>query len=327
MIINSVGTFASIWLALWLVLSVLFVLVYPLVRPALLSLHPRHGSTLLLAWWVLPFAASLLSTVILFMPPAETLLVEAHCHEDCASHAPLIDSAALASFGIVLGTLVLLVLLWRFGTTLRRSRQLHAQFDVLGRRRGAWYEMDSDCPLVFTLGWWRPRIYLSRGLREACSAQDLDIILQHERAHQERRDNLRLLAARLCCAILPGPLSRRVLADLQVVTEQACDFRAGERCGELAVAETLLKIKRLLLTRPAFLPEEAMAFAERDVEIRIKALLLASSRVTLQAWQLLLLVVLGSMLLFAMIGPLHHGSEWVISALGDHALVHVSQDF
>ncbi len=43
--INSVGTFASIWLGLWLALSVLFVLVYPLLRPSLLKLHPRHGST------------------------------------------------------------------------------------------------------------------------------------------------------------------------------------------------------------------------------------------------------------------------------------------
>ncbi len=316
--INSLGTFASIWLAVWLVLSVLFVLIYPLLRARLLNLHPRHGSTLLLAWWVLPLAASLLSTMILFMPPAESLLVEAHCHAECASHAPLIDSPALAGLGIALGTLVLLTLAWRFITTLRRSRQLHEQFDFLGRRRGAWYEMESDCPLVFTLGWWRPRIYLSSGLREACSEQDLDIILQHERAHQERRDNLRLLVARLCCAILPAPLSRRVLSDLQVVTEQACDFRAAERCGPLAVAETLLKIKRLLLSRPAPLPQDAMAFAERDVEMRIKALLLASSRVTLQRWQLMLLFALGSALLIAMIGPLHHGSEWVISALGDH---------
>jgi len=267
---------------------------------------------------VLPFAASLSSTLILFMPPAETLLVEAHCHVDCASHAPLIDSPALAWVGIMLAMLVVTMLLWRFVTTLRRSRQLHAQFDILGRRCGPWYEMESDCPLVFTLGWWRPRIYLSSGLRAACSAQDLEIILQHERAHQERRDNLRLLVARLCCAILPAPLYRRVLADLQVVTEQACDFRAAERLGALAVAETLLKIKRMLHSSPAMVPQDALAFAERDVETRIKALLIASSRVSLQRWQLLALFVLGAAVLVAMVGPLHHGSEWVISALGSH---------
>lgn len=313
--INAIGSFASIWLALWLVLSVLFVLAYPALRPSLLKLHPRYGSTLLLAYWILPFAAALLSTVFLFLPTAENLLVDDHCHVDCASHAPLIDSAGLALFGVAVGSLVVLVLLRRFVTTLHKSRQLHAQFDYLGKRRGAWIEMDSECPLVFTLGWWKPRIYLSTGLRRACTAQDLDIILQHERAHQERRDNLRLLVARLCCAILPGPLARRVLADLQVVTEEACDFRAAERFGAVAVAETLLKVKRLLMAQPASVPQEAMAFAERDVEIRIKALLRASSRIALHNWQLGLLLLGGALALVLMVSPLHHGSEWVISQL------------
>ncbi len=313
--INAIGSFASIWLALWLVLGVLFVLAYPLLRPSLLKLQPRYGSALLLAYWILPFAAALLSTAFLFLPTAENLLVDAHCHVDCASHAPLIDSAGLALFGVAVGALVVLVLLLRYVTTLRKSRQLHAQFDYLGKRRGAWFEMDSECPLVFTLGWWRPRIYLSSGLRRACSADDLAIILLHERAHQQRRDNLRLLVARLCCAILPGPLARRVLSDLQVVTEEACDFRAAERFGALAVAETLLKVKRLLMVQPANLPQDAMAFAERDVETRIKALLRASSRVSLHTWQLGLLLLGGALALVLMVGPLHHGSEWVISQL------------
>jgi Zn-dependent protease with chaperone function len=313
--INAIGSFASIWLALWLVLGVLFVLAYPLLRPALLKLQPRYGSALLLAYWILPFAAALLSTAFLFLPTAENLLVDAHCHVDCASHAPLIDSAGLALFGVGVGSVAVLVLLMRFITTVRNARKLHAQFDYLGKRRGAWIEMDSECPLVFTLGWWQPRIYLSTGLRRACSVQDLDIILQHERAHQERRDNLRLLVARLCCAIFPGPLARRVLADLQVVTEEACDFRAAERFGAVAVAETLLKVKRLLMAQPASVPQEAMAFAERDVETRIRALLRASSRISLHNWQLGLLLLGGALALVLMVGPLHHGSEWVISQL------------
>lgn len=318
--INTLGTFSSIWLAVWLVLSVLFVAVYPVLRTAVFRLHPRHGSTLLLAWWILPFAASLCSTLFLFTPTAEGLLVDAHCHEECASHAPLIDSAGLAWAGVAIGTLVIAVLLLRFVTTLRRSRQLHTQFDFLGRRRGAWFEMDSDCPLVFTLGWWRPRIYVSTGLRRACSAEDMEIILQHERAHQQRRDNLRLLLARLCCAILPDVLARRVLDDLQVVTEEACDFCAAERFGHVAVAQTLLKVKRLLMAQPATVPREAMAFAERDVEIRIKALLRASGRVSLQSWQLGVLLTGGLLALILMVGPLHHGSEWVISLLSQSSV-------
>lgn len=319
--INTIGTFSSIWLALWLTLSVLFVLAYPLLRPLLLRLHPRFGSTLLLAYWTLPFVASLSSTAFLFLPTAETLLVDAHCHDDCASHAPLIDSMGIAWFGVAIGSLAVLGLLLRFATTLRKSQQLHTQFGFLGKRRGAWFEMESECPLVFTLGWWKPRIYVSTGLLHACSADDLDIILQHERAHQARRDNLRLLIARLCCAVLPAPLARRILNDLQVVTEEACDFLAAERFGHVAVAETLLKVKRLLMAQPASVPQEAMAFAEREVEIRIKALLRASSRVSLRTWQLGLLLCGGLLMLVLMVGPLHHGSEWVISALtssGNH---------
>lgn len=318
--INAIGTFSSIWLVLWLSLAVLFVLCYPLLRPLFLRLHPRHGSTLLLAWWVLPFAASLISTLFLFMPSAENLLVDAHCHDDCTSHVPLIDSPALALFGLAAGLLAVAALLVRFFTTMRKSRQLHTQFDFLGRRRGAWFEMEAECPLVFTLGWWRPRIYLSSGLRKACTETDLQIILQHERAHQQRRDNLRLLVARLCCAILPGPLARRVLDDLQIVTEEACDFRAAERFGEVAVAQTLLKVKRLLQAQPAAVPALAMAFAERDVETRIKSLLRASARLSLHSWQLAVLLGCGALALILTVGPLHHGSEWVIAQLTPQAM-------
>lgn len=313
--INTIGTFSAIWLVLWLGLAVLFVFAYPLLRPFFLRLHPRHGSTLLLAWWVLPFAASLSSTLFLFMPTAENLLVDAHCHDECTSHVPLIDSPVLAWFGLVVGVLVVSVLLLRFVTTLRKSRQLHTQFDFLGKRRGPWFEMEAQCPLVFTLGWWRPRIYISSGLRRACDESDMQIILQHERAHQQRRDNLRLLMARLCCAILPAALAHRVLDDLQVVTEEACDFRAADAFGAVAVAQTLLKVKRLLMAQPAAVPTLAMAFAERDVEIRIKALLEATGRVSLHRWQLATLLSAGVLALVLLVGPLHHGSEWVISVL------------
>ena len=319
--INTIGSFSSIWLALWLALSVLFVVAYPVLRPLLLQLHPRYGSTLLLAYWTLPFVASLSSTLFLFMPTAETLLVDAHCHDDCASHAPLIDSLGIAWFGVAIGSLAVLGLLRHFVVTLRKAHQLHTQFDFLGKRRGAWFEMESECPLVFTLGWWKPRIYVSSGLLRACTASDLDIILQHERAHQQRRDNLRLLVARLCCAVQPAAISRRILSDLQVVTEEACDFRAAERFGNVAVAETLLKVKRLLTAQPASVPQDAMAFAERDVETRIKSLLNASGRVSLQGWQLGLLLCAGLLALALMVGPLHHGSEWIISTLaasGNH---------
>lgn len=313
--ITTLGSFSAIFLVLWLLLSVLFLLVYPLLRPLFLALHPRFGSALLLAYWTGPFLASLASTVFLFMPNVESVLVDAHCHEDCASHVPLIHSFGLASFGLVAAGTVLLLLIYRCVITLRQSRQLGTQFRLLSCDRGAYHQLQAASPLVFTLGWWKPRIYVSEGMAAVCSEADLSIILLHEKAHQERRDNLRSLIARLCSALLSNGLAHRIMTDLQLLTEQACDFRAAEKYGHVAVAETLLKVKRLLQHQSAPAPSVAMAFAERDVELRIKALLKAQQRIVLQSWQLGVIALCLLLSLALLISPLHHGSEWVITAL------------
>lgn len=313
--INTIGTFSAIWLVLWIILSILFVIIYPLVRSHLLKLHPRFGSALLLAYWMGPFLASLLSTVILFLPTAETLLVDSHCHDNCQSHVPMLDSAGLAWFGTIVGSIAVISLLVQLLTTMRHARQLRSQFNFLGKSFGSYYTINSSCPLVFTLGWWTPRIYVSDGLLNACSDADMEIILLHERAHKERRDNLRLLIARLCSAVLFRPLAKRMQVDLQLLTEEACDFKAAEKYGHVAVAETLLKVKKLLLKNPAPVPYTAMAFAEREVEVRIMALLKAGGCISLKSWQLALLLVSAIMMLLLTVSPLHHGSEWVISLL------------
>lgn len=314
--INYIGSFAGIWLTLWLVLSIVFGLVYPLVRRFFNVLHPRFGSILLLYYWMAPFLVSLACAAFLFMPSAEILLVDSHCHKDCQSHVHLIDSIGLAWFGVVIGSLVLVNLVVRLLLNMRRSRQLRRQFNFLSQSRGEFQAINSSTPLVFTLGWWNPCIYMSEGLYAVCSDIDLSVIMAHEQAHQERRDNLRMLLARLCSALLPRRVANVMLEDLQLTTEQACDFRAAERFGQVAVAETLLKVKRLLLSQPSPLPYSALAFAEREVETRIMALLKSEQRVFLQTWQMTLLGVVTLAALLLMVSPLHHASEWVIALLG-----------
>ena len=313
--IYTLGSFSAIFLGFWLVLGIVFLALYPLLRSAFLALHPRLGSALLLAYWTGPFLLSLISTGFLFMPRVESVLVDAHCHEACSSHVPLIHSLGLASIGLAACTAVLLYLALRCARMLRQSWQLRTQFGFLAQNEGAYHLLRAASPLVFTLGWWRPRISVSEGLSDACSQNDLAIILRHEQAHQERRDNLRLLTARLCSAVLGGRLAGLVLSDLQLLTEQACDFRAAETHGHVAVAETLLKIKRLLTLAPAEVPAMAMAFAERDVELRIRALLRTQPRISLHSWQIAVLLAALLLSMSLLISPLHHGSEWLITAL------------
>ena len=311
--INTLGSFSAIVVVLWLLLSFLFVLLYPLLRGIFFALQPRFGSSLLLAYWVGPVILSVLSTSFLFVPDFERVLVDSHCHEACANHVPLINSLVLASFGLAIGGCVILFLALRCVQTLRKSRQLRTQFRALADHRGAYHLLGSATPLVFTLGWWRPRIYLSEGLSKACSEADLSIILLHEQAHQERRDNLRLLMVRLSSAILSSFFATRIMSDLQLLTEQACDFRAADRFGYVAVAQTLLKVRRLINFPDATIGDVSTAFAERDVEMRIKALLKAQQRIALRPWQVAALASVLMMSLSLSISPLHHGSEWVIT--------------
>ena len=313
--INTLGSFSAISIVLWLLLSFLFTLFYPLIRGVFFALHPRFGSALLLAYWLGPFILSIISTSFLFVPNLEGVLVDAHCHEACTNHVPLIHSLGLASFGLAVGGLIFVYLAWRCVHTLRQSQQLKTQFRALANYHGAYHLLGSSTPLVFTLGWWKPRIYLSEGLSNACTDNDLSIILLHEQAHQERRDNLRLLLARLSGAIFNSFLAIRVMSDLQLLTEQACDFRAAERFGHVAVAQTLLKVRRLMSFPNTDRDELRTAFAERDVEMRIKALLKAQHRIALRPWQVTALASALLISLTLMISPLHHGSEWVITML------------
>jgi hypothetical protein len=113
------------------------------------------------------------------MRTLESLLVGPHCHVECLKHAPIIHSDGLAWFAVVIGSVVFVLLTAQFLLIMSRSVQLHRQFNSLGRSLGEYYAIKSQCPLVFTLGWWNPRIYVSEGLEKSCGEKALSIILLH----------------------------------------------------------------------------------------------------------------------------------------------------
>ncbi len=315
--LEAVGSFSAIWLMCWLTAGLIFTLLYQLLRPWLVRLHPQAGSDVLLLYLAGPFVLSLLLTVFLFLPDTKSLLVDSHCHDDCATHAPALRSVWLASAGIICLGLVLCSLLLRSAAALRSSRQLTRQFAILARPQGSYQEISSNKPVVFTLGWWRPIIYISKDLLVHCTEKDLAIILEHEHAHRFRRDNLRLLAARIFSAGLPRALVRRMRGDLADLTEQACDFRAAERHGFIEVAEVLLKVQRLMLQHGRGpLPAGAQGFAHSQIENRVKALLQAELRIVPGAWQLRLLGVSLLLVLLLLVEPLHHAAEWLFTFAG-----------
>lgn len=316
-VVLTAGSFAMVWIGAWLALTLLLLAVHRLSRPLLLALHPAGASAVLLTFCAAPLLMSLSGSVLLYLPVAESVLVGPHCHEDCGAHVPATASLPVALLGLAATGFILLSLSWRVVLHLRESARLTRQLRSLSETDagGGFRELESGQPLVFTLGWLRPEVYVSRGLREQCDGNDLGVILAHERAHRLRLDNLRILLGRLLCLVAPPTLKRRLLDDLELLSEQACDFSAAQRFGTVSVAETLVRVKRIVQSGPVASPV-LQRFTGAEVETRVHALLDAGRYVTMGPVRLslLLLLILVSVLLG--VEPLHHGTEWILSQAG-----------
>jgi hypothetical protein len=153
----------------------------------------------------------------------------------------------------------------------------------------SWRTVDMDGPLALTAGLIRPRIFISTRLLEALSPAELAAVVGHEQAHRRRRDALRQLVAEVLARLHLPPIRRRLLADLSLAAERACDEEAAlSGTGRLGVAGTILKVARLTAAhqRPtdALLPTMTGA----DLEARIQALLRPAADRQVAPWSLLI---------------------------------------
>lgn len=308
-ILEVIGSFAAIWLAIWFASALLLTLCYPLIRNQLLAWHPAIAGNLLLLLLTFPFLLSLSTTLMLFTPAFDSL-VSMHCHEDCAAHMPVIATPGLAPFGLLLIAGITGLLGYHLWLNLRMSKRLKTQLEKLSSQEDDYQLLDHEQPVVFTLGWWQNQIYITRGLREKCSDQDLAVILAHEHAHSRRFDNVRLLAAMLLTLVIPKPIAKRLHDDLHLLVESACDFEAASRYGDLDVAETLLKVQKLSpaqwqLGNAVILS----AFTGAEVQLRVRALVQGREDTIWQYGGLLLSMIVLITSSLILVEPLHHGIE------------------
>ena len=95
---------------------------------------------------------------------------------------------------------------------------------------------------AFTIGWLRPRIYVSATLAERLSPEELRAVLAHEGAHVARRDPLRLGALRFfACTLFWIPALRRLAADFADEAEVLADDVAA-RGEPLVLASAILSV-------------------------------------------------------------------------------------
>jgi Zn-dependent protease with chaperone function len=294
----------------------------PALLPRLRRVAPeaRARWLALLAAAPLALPAALLAVCLLPSVPAALGLHGDHCrfHPDhrhlCIAHgtgplgSPWSAAAALAGVPLLAGLAL-------GGAAFARGRRLAARL-CLGSVRslpGGVRVIDSPVPVSLAVGSWRPRIFVSERLVSELAPDQLEVVIAHERAHARRRDGLRALVSRAASAIhLPGT-RQRLLAELALACEQACDAEAALHtgAGRLRIAETILAAERLLgggTPAPA-----ACGFGGSSVPDRVAELLearpAAIDRRRLRA--LALGLCLGAAI--AVAEPLHHLAEHLLA--------------
>lgn len=113
---------------------------------------------------------------------------------------------------------------------------------------------------AFTVGWFKPLVYVDAQLATLLSTDELEAVLAHEAAHVRRRDPLQLSALRfLACTLFWLTAVRRLVDDLADEAEVAADD-AAVRGRPLALASALLALAQWRARRPV-----GIGFGDRDM--------------------------------------------------------------
>lgn len=184
----------------------------------------------------------------------------------------ILEQLILAGTGIVVLSQAL-----RTGRRLRQGRRAANMLLALGRPSSGvapYRIVESQRPFAITAGLMRPQVLVSSRLLDELGPCELATVVSHEQAHRQRRDSVRLLAAEVL-STLHLPSTRRLILDqLRMAVEQACDEVAAMRSGDrLQVAETILKMTRMVGTSRPFACTRGPSFTGSDAIARVEGLL------------------------------------------------------
>ncbi len=286
-------------------------------------LPPALRHRLYLTWSAAPLGLGIVLASLLLLPSAFAALgwVADHCHGHdhlhlCLLHPPAFSTDALGL--AVLGLFGILAAAHGAGLlrALSRARRI--------RRTLQWSATDDNdaeivhtgypAPLAVTIGFRRPRIFVSDALLGALCPAQRAIVLAHERAHARRRDGLWGLLARTL-SLLHLPLERRrILSELHLAAEEACDAEAAVQCGDrVRVAETIVAVARQMQAGAAGDALIMPALTGGSLERRISALLAPAPPVHWSGPKLAALAIAALFAVAAAIEPLHHATESLLT--------------
>ena len=285
---------------------------YPLLRSRLDRIAPEDRAQVHAALALLPWIAAITILLLAFVPSFVTIpgWIEDHCgpHDHhphlCLNHGFWMPSGPLW-VGVGLLILVGLAVWGRLVLRVIRSHRVVLGLMHVSRTQGAVQVIPDARPLAFSAGLLHPTTVLSEAVLDRLDPQELEVVLDHEAAHAQRRDALwRVIMEAMLLGM--GAKSRALLLeDFNLATEEACDRRAiHEGVGADRVAEVLIRMQRL----GCHAVEGAPAATGSHLERRVKALLgdpYPQRPRWMKAVWLAPLVLLGA-------DPVHHAAETLL---------------
>ena len=137
------------------------------------------------------------------------------------------------------------------------------------------YLLETDNPLAFTGGYFKPKVFVTTGLLNSLSTEEIEIILVHENEHVINNDSFKKLIFHFLSSIYPKIISSKLETSMILTMEQCADHAVAQSHYDRSkIAETLLKVNKILIKSKQFnLDKSAVCYYGLDeVEQRIKYL-------------------------------------------------------
>jgi hypothetical protein len=249
--------------------------VVPLLRQAALVPEPLRRARRLVALRLAPAALGILASLGLVLPAF--LWLEPKRTGESASAAMLLLAGASALV-MALGVFRGVQSLWTTRLLVRRLHRGSTPVEIPASPLAdvPAFAVSEAFPLVSLVGWFRPRLFVSKTVLEHCGEVELAAVAAHEAGHLSRRDHWTRLILRACPDVLSltrfGASIERTWAESaeQVADDHASLFRPG---GSVDLAAALIKVARLATTvSPKRLPSTAL-YRGGGVAARVKRLL------------------------------------------------------
>jgi len=300
---------------------------WPRFQLHLFGLSPRQYCRAIFGYASFPTAVSLALFVSCAAVPTSGGFntVPTHCHYEiamtyCRPHEPM-----MLTRSVFLGFLAVLVLFAApivivFLRRMRLHGRVFRELEACGRYErglGAWV-VESGAIYAFCIGILQRRIIISEQLLRSIAPQQVQIVLDHERAHARRADVLSLFALQVLTMPFFPEARRGLTKEFLMYVEHECDRYAASQCGDnFAVAEALVTLGRLRLQQHS-LESDATSMSvfpvlgqslERRIEWLVQTPPPRRDSGTIIIERLICYAVIVS---FIVAEPVHHGLEQVL---------------